>query len=227
MPLDSVTELCDCRIMFHNLGMGLRVPSRNLALCTTCMLFAMGCASGPPVDQMHPVDVAVTEQDFENPVLIAPGQNDAFSYADVFERVLSVVGDYFEIAYPNRYDGRIVTIPKIAPGYEQPWKPGTPNVHERLVNTFQTMRYRCNVQIKASAGGGYLVQVIVLKELKDDPQPSLPNAGLASFQESATVERQYEVLDPNTSTQSGERWIPKGRDYALEKIILRKIQRVQ
>ncbi|QVL34410.1 hypothetical protein KIH39_11030 [Telmatocola sphagniphila] len=187
---------------------------------------AVGCASGPPVDRSQPATVAVLEQDFENPILISPGIGDPITYADIFERVLSVVGDYFEIAYPNRYDGRIVTLPKLAPGYEQFWKPGSPNIRERLLDTIQTMRYRCTVQIRAAQAGGYYVQVTVLKELKDDPQPALPYAGRASFQESPTIERQFEVVDPN-AVSTGERWIPKGRDYALEREILRKIQRCQ
>jgi hypothetical protein len=82
------------------------------------------------------------------------------------------------------------------------------------------------VQIRAAQAGGYYVQVTVLKELKDDPQPALPYAGRASFQESPTIERQFEVVDPN-AVSTGERWIPKGRDYALEREILRKIQRCQ
>ncbi len=208
-------------------GESNRVRTNHPLKWCLAVLMCSGCASGPPVDRMQPIDVAVVEQDFENPILISPGIQDPVTYAEVFERVESVVSDYFEIAYPNRYDGRIICKPRIAPGYEQPWKSGSPNIHERLLATLQTMRNRCQVQIRAAQNGGYYVQVIVFKELKDDPQPSLPNAGRASFQETPSVDRQFEVVDPNLPNNTGERWIPKGRDFAIERAILRKIQRCQ
>ena len=47
--------------------------------------------------------------------------------------VLKVLGDYgFEILESNRYDGRIETFPRTAPGLGLFMKPGSPDVRELL-----------------------------------------------------------------------------------------------
>jgi hypothetical protein len=162
--------------------------------------------------------------DCENPILISPGQPSPTAYAQVFEKVLGVFSDYFEIAYSNRYDGRILSAPKIAPGYERFWARGSPDCYERLQDTLQTMRYRGQVQIRAAEQGGYLVQVIVYREMKDEQRPlGAPSGSL--FRDSATVDRQFEVVDP--SIPGDGIWIPMGRSHALEDAILQEIRRCQ
>jgi hypothetical protein len=160
----------------------------------------------------------------ENPVLISPGQPTPYAYSLVWENVLSTIGEDFDIAYANRHEGRIITHPKIAPGYEQPWKPGSPDARERLLATLQTMRNRCVVQMRAAPDGGYLVQVVVYRELKDQPRPARATSGPV-FQDASTVDRQFEVIDPAASVESV--WIPKGRDCAYEDHLLGKIRRCQ
>src|SRR5438094_5619297 len=75
----------------------------------------------------------------ENPIYVPLGPA---AYGFVFEQVLDVLDDYFEIAYSNRYDGRIETFPRVSPGLEQPLKPGSPDLYQRLEATLQTMRRR-------------------------------------------------------------------------------------
>ena len=111
----------------------------------------------------------------DNPVYVPLGPT---SYAAVFEKCLDVISDFnFEIAYSNRYDGRIETFPKIAPGLDQPWKGGSPDFHQRLVATFQTIRHRAIVLITPANDGGYFIDVKVYKELIDIPRPSQAIAG--------------------------------------------------
>ena len=110
------------------------------------MLLSTGCLSTPPSD--NPLLLRPVMGEMENPVLIKPGQPSPTAYAQVFEKVLNVIDDYFEIAYANRYDGRIITVPKIAAGIERPWVNGTPDTLSAAVHTFQEMRYRCFVQIR-------------------------------------------------------------------------------
>lgn len=160
----------------------------------------------------------------ENPVLISPGQPTPYAYSLVWENVLSTLGEDFDIAYANRREGRIITHPKIAPGYEQPWKPGSPDARERLLATLQTMRNRCVVQMRAAPDGGYLVQVVVYRELLDQPRPTRATSG-SVFQDASTVDRQFEVIDPAASVEPA--WIPKGRDCAYEDHLLGKIRRCQ
>src|SRR3954451_25321936 len=114
----------------------------------------------------------------ENPVYLPQGP---MAYAQVFEKVLDVVDDFWEIAYANRYDGRIETFPAVAPGLEQPWKPGSPDFQQRLLAYLQSIRHRAIVLITTADDGGYFVDVKVLKELEDLPNPSRSTAGTASF----------------------------------------------
>jgi hypothetical protein len=177
---------------------------------------AVGCAGRPLLD--NPVLVRPDPNaQCANPVYLSLGPPD---YAAVFEAVLDVLDDYFEIAYANRYDGTIRTHPKVAPGLEQPWKPGSPDGAERLLATLQSIRYRCDVTIQPGEQGGYLVQVVVYKELEDVPRPIRATAGAASFRSDNSVERQFEVVDPSVVETN---WIPLGRECHLEQVILQRI----
>ena len=114
-----------------------------------------GCATAPPLD--NPVHVRQSANGIENPALVSPGVPTAVSYREVFEKIIDVLDDYFEIAYANRYDGRIETVPRIAPGLEQPWKPGSPDFHQRLLATLQSIRHRAIVLIQPADNGGFFV----------------------------------------------------------------------
>jgi hypothetical protein len=188
------------------------------AIGIVCVLFA-GCASTPLAD--NPLPIRPGPDNRENPVLVAPGQTSPAVYSQVFDRVYDVVREYFGVSYSNVYDGKIVGSPTIAPGIEQIWKPGSPSAGERLYATFQLVRYRCFVQIKPAEQGGYMVIVTVLRELKDDPQPQ----GVLSpayFRDATTVDRVFNIVDPVVPTD--DRWIPKGRETAIEQAILRRVQ---
>ena len=183
------------------------------------LLLAAGCATGPLQENpvlIHTDNAAVTP----NPVYLPYGPK---VYGLVFERVLDVVDDYFEIAFSDRYDGRIETFPRIAPGIGQPWKPGSPDFYQRLYATFQTIRHRAVVLIMPARDGGYNVDVKVYKELEDLERPIRATAGSAIFRSDNQVERQYEVVDPTTYESS---WIPIGRDVKLEQVILERLARL-
>jgi hypothetical protein len=193
---------------------------RTLVTAWTATLAALagGCMTKPLLD--NPVlirpDPAVA---VDNPVFVPQGPP---AYGLVFERVLDVIDDYFEIAYANRYDGRIETFPRIAPGLEQFWRPGSPDWYQRVLATFQTIRHRAFVQIQLADDGGYFIQVLVFRELEDLPRPTHRTAGAAAFRSDNTVERQFEVIDPGVF-QPG--WIPIGRDHHLEHAIVQKIKK--
>jgi hypothetical protein len=179
-------------------------------------LFLGGCASGPL--QENPLPIQAGPVPFtENPVYIPQGP---MAYRLVFTKCLDVLDDYFEIAYANLYDGRIETHPGIAPGIEQPWKPGSPDLEQRLFAFFQTVRHRAVVLIRTAGDGGYFVDVKVLKELEDLDNPTQARAGAAVFRLDSPVERQFEVIEP-TEYEAG--WIPIGRDFELEQVILHRL----
>jgi hypothetical protein len=176
-----------------------------------------GCVTGPLVEGPSLL-LPGPEITVENPVYIPLGPP---SYGMVFEKVIDVVSGYFEIAEYNRYDGRIETFPRIAPGLEQPWKPGSPDWDQRLLATLQTIRHRATVLIQPADNGGFFIQVTVYKELEDLPRPIRATAGSAAFRSDPTVERQFEVIDPSR-LEAG--WIPLGRDTKLEQVILQRLK---
>jgi hypothetical protein len=184
-------------------------------MACTCLLVGLGCATGPL--QNNPVLVTPNRNAFENPVFLPQGPA---SYNIVFGKVLDTVSDYFEIAYANRQEGRIESFPRIAPGLAEPWKPGSPDLYQRTLATFQTIRLRAVVLLSAAADGGYFVDVKIYKELEDIDKPIRATAGAASFRTLNTVERQFEVID---ATAFDPVWIPVGRDTKLEQLMLERI----
>lgn len=191
--------------------------ARRAGWLALAAVLAQGCATGPLLDNpallAPPPGVCV-----ENPLYVPLGPQ---SYGAVFEKSLDVLDDYFEISYANRYDGRIITFPRIAPGLEQLWKPGDPDFDQRLEATLQTIRHRAEVLIQAADDGGFFVRVTVYKELEDLPRPMRSTAGAASFRSDNSVERQFEVIDPTVFESN---WIPMGRDVPLEQAILQRLK---
>ncbi len=182
-----------------------------LAWCT-------GCDTLPTVNQAG----ILTEQPqtaIENPLWLPSGPN---AYGAIFEKVEDIMTEYFEIRYSNRYDGRIDTFPRIAPGFERPWKAGSPDFYGRLHATLQTIRHRGEVQIETAKDGGFFVKVIVYKELEDLPRPVRSTDGAAAFRTNMTVERQYEVVEPFVLETT---WIPLGRDTKIEQVILAQLKK--
>jgi hypothetical protein len=195
------------------MGVGKRV---GWAVC----LLAAGCATTPPLD--NPLQVRTSSDGIENPVLVSPGVPTPEAYREVFEKTIDILDDYFELLPPDPYDGRIVTKPRIAPGYEQFWKPGNPDTRGRLLATFQTIRQTAVAEIRAGERGGYLVYVVVEKELEDLPRPIQARVGSAVFQEAPGVDRQLEVVGAETTADQS--WFRVGRDYAFEQQILYRIR---
>ncbi|CAN5426671.1 hypothetical protein BH10PLA2_BH10PLA2_27500 [soil metagenome] len=177
-----------------------------------------GCVTLPtdaPPNVLTPPPQAV----IENPLWLPSGPN---AYGAIFEKVEDVMNEYFEIRYSNRYDGRIDTYPRIAPGLERPFKAGNPDFYGRLHATLQTIRHRSEVQIETAKDGGFFVKVVVYKELEDLARPIRSTDGAAAFRTNMTVERQYEVVEPFLLETT---WIPLGRDTKIEQAILAQIKK--
>lgn len=190
---------------------------RAAALAGACAVAPVGCLTAPPVDN----PVLVRADAVENPVLVSPGTPTPTSYREVFEKVVDVLDDYFELQQPNPYDGRVTTKPRIAPGYEQFWKPGNPDPRQRLFATLQSVRQTATAEIRAGERGGYLVYIVVDKELEDLPRPTQARGG-AIFQEATSVDRQVEVVSAETGADRV--WFKVGRDYAFEQLLLKRVR---
>lgn len=185
---------------------------------------AGGCAAVPPVD--NPVLVRPTAPD-------PPGTPDqpgcrpgCAGYDEIYDRALDALDDYFIVVPGSRYAREIRTYPRTAPGYEQPWKPGSPDPHERWLATFQSIRHFAIVRID-EADRGYRVTVEVYKELETVGGPLQPLGGPAAFRSAPVADRSSDTL---TGPATAERqWVPAGppphRDFAFEQAILKKILR--
>jgi hypothetical protein len=183
-------------------------------------LVLSGCASGPWLDNPA-VLRASAETACENPLFVPVGPP---AYGTVFEKTLDVIGEYFDVARSNRYDGTIDTYAKIAPGFERILLPGSPDCEQRTLATLQTIRHFARVEIQiADEDGGFFVSVKVFKELEDLPRPSRTTSGPAVFRSDNTVERQFEVVHGGLTSDTA--WIPIGRDHRLEQVILQRIKR--
>jgi hypothetical protein len=181
-------------------------------------LLCGGCMSGPLLDNPSHIAAAPSSASAgSNPVYVPLGPD---AYNLVFEKVYDIISEYFEVSFSNRFGGQIETFPRIAPGLEQPWKPGSPDFHQRLLATFQTIRHRAVVLIQPANDGGYFVDVKVFKELEDLARPTRATAGAAAFRSDNTLQRQFEVIDANVVSFN---WIPLGRDVKLEQVLLRRI----
>jgi len=181
-----------------------------------------GCAAIPPVENPVLVRPYLNDGDEENPIVVVPGKPTPEGYAHVYERVLEAVNDYFEILPGPRYAGQVETKPRVASGFEQPWKYGSPDPRERLLATLQTLRHYAVVRIAPGERGGFKVYVEVYKELEDYGLPVGSVRGPATFRELPTVDRRVEVT--GLTVPINRQWIPAGRDPAYEQVLLRKIQ---
>ena len=191
-------------------------------LILAALLACAGCLGARPfgtVEVSPLVPPGVEYISDQNPVFIPLGPE---SYGQVFENVLQVLFDFgFEIRESNRYDGRIETIPRIAPGLGFLLKPGSPDLRDRLLATLQTYRHRVIVEIQPAENGGFFVKFTANRELEDLPRPIRASVGAAIFRTDNNVERQYEVIDPTLYEFT---WIYRGRDTALEQEIIRRLK---
>ncbi len=183
------------------------------------LLSGAGCVNVPLGQGRSIVPPRTVVEVEQNPVFVPMGPD---SYGTVFENVLQVLGDYgFEIQESNRFDGRIETVPRVAPGLALFLKPGSPLLYDRLLSTCQSYRHRVSVIIHPADQGGYFIEVVARKELEDLSKPLRATAGAVLFKTDNDIERQYEVIDP---TVYHSNWIYRCRDAALEQELIRLLK---
>lgn len=152
----------------------------------------------------------------QNPVSLANA-----NYEQVWNDVVLVVERYFDIAYENRYDGRIETKPVVGATCFEPWRPDSTGCRQRLEATLQTIRRRAFVVVAPAPAGGFQVLVEVYKEIEDVQNPISAEFGGGSFISSIEPIREEVVSSP---VEPGLGWISMGRDKELEARILAEIQ---
>lgn len=150
------------------------------------------------------------------PVLVASGNQEW-----VWEQVVDVVHDYFDIARENRLDGIIETKPRVGSGLLEPWHRDSVGLQNRLESSLQSIRRRGFINV-TPAEGGYLVSVEVLKEQEDVESTPDKSAGGSTFQESRPLQRDLTLVVGDEAPQG---WIAMGRDVDLEIRILNGIRK--
>ncbi len=138
----------------------------------------------------------------------------------VWEYIVVVVHDYFEIAREIRLDGIIETKPLVAAGILEPWHKDSVGLGNRLEGSLQSIRRRGFVNV-TPAQGGYLVSVEIYKEQEDVVASPDKSAGNSTFQESRPLQRDLTLVVGDAAPQG---WIALGHDQALEDRMLRQIQ---
>jgi hypothetical protein len=145
-----------------------------------------------------------------------------------WDQISDVVSDYFRISREQRArrgadgwtEGRIETVPQDGATALEPHRKDSVGRFNLWESTFQSIRRRASVRVVPEANG-YLVEVVVEKELEDLRRPEKSTAGAATFRydQSLPTQRMEEV----SRTRQSMRWIPLGRDAALEQRILADI----
>ena len=181
------------------------------------LLGLVGCASGPVPD--NPMLVPELAEVAPDSPLWVPERPEA--YALVFDRTYSVLDEYFDIAYANRFAGEIQTEPLVTAGYLDLPRLGSYDHYEQTEATLQSVRRRAEVLITPAESGGYYISLKVYKELEDLPRPHRASAGAAVLRYEHPIERQ---VDPAPPLAPSKGWIPFGRDRALEREILSRLR---
>jgi hypothetical protein len=193
---------------------------RNLlvaAIMTSCL---PGCA-GPEwaVPSGQPVPAAA----FANPTPVPVANHE-----EVWQGVVDVVNDYFHIDHedPVRLlgntltEGRIDTFPKPGATIFEPWEHDSASEYERLESTLQSIRRWAVVRVIPAPSGGFLVDVVVYKELENLAQPEHSTAGASTYRYDSSLTR---VVNPQRPTTVALGWIRQGRDVALEQQIIAQL----
>lgn len=195
----------------------MRRMSRRMAVRLGALgLWPLAGCAGLSQDLAQSFSELLTPVPMENPLVVPNGDFEA-----VWNATVKVVDEYFDIAFENRLSRRIVTQPRSGSTLLEPWDGSSSGFSERLESTLQTIRRRAEVTINPAPGGGFLVLVIVHKELEDLVKPDRQSAGRAVFNNDPSVTRTRDIVGP-FPVPAG--WINRGRDAHLENKILRKLR---
>jgi hypothetical protein len=142
----------------------------------------------------------------------------------LWNQTVDAVDDYFRIEREDRVRqiggvltaGRIDTFPTTGSTIFEPWRGDSTPGYEKIHATLQSIRRRATVRV-IPVEGGYLLDVVVQKELEDLDKPEHATAGGATLRHDGTIVRQQGPPGRYSVTLG---WIPIGRDVTLEQRIL-------
>ncbi len=217
----------------RNSQRGMMIGRWAHALVLSAFAAISGCLGGPayappgtPVAQPMPGPPMETFPQVplqNNPVFI-PVQNHDL----LWDQIVDVVDDYFEIEREERVrlvgdiltEGRLETFPRGSSTVLEPWNRDSVTRYERWEATLQSTRRRGTLRVIPTEGG-FLVDVVVVKELEDVAKPDAVFAGDESLRNDNSIRRFSNNLKSSAESLG---WIPKGRDLALEQEIILQLQ---
>ena len=201
-------------------------------LFLTLAISAVGCGQ-----LKHRLLSSVPETYIPNPLELPPAE-DQF----VWSQVIDSIDDYFRIAREQPVqnssgtilDGRVETAYHIGSSIFEPWRKDSTPGFERLQSTFQSIRRRAIVTVRPQSNpvlgsfggpmqgtvmqqGGYVIEVIVQKDLEDANRSQYATESTAAVRHDGTIIRHENGYDDSPQTLG---WIPLGRDTTLEQVIL-------
>lgn len=164
----------------------------------------------------------VPETFVPNPIELPPVE-DKF----LWMQVVDVVDDYFHVQSEQPVqsgasivlDGKLETSYRIGASILEPWRKDSTAGFERMQSTLQSIRRRATVIVRPRPSG-YVVEVIVVKELEDTDRSQDSTEGVAGMPRAGSVSRN---LQDRTTAPKTLGWIPLGRDQTLEQAILQDI----
>ncbi|QDU54402.1 hypothetical protein [Aeoliella mucimassa] len=159
-----------------------------------------------------------------NPMKVPVNNHD---YA--WDQVVDVVADYFPIAYEQRVhidqqlwtEGRVETPYQVGATLFEPHRKDSVGSFNKWQSTLQTIRRRAVVRVVPEPDG-YLIDLQVVRELEDLPQPERATAGAASLRNDSSLPSAARA--PVSRTKWSSVWIPLGRDTPLEQKMLAEIR---
>jgi hypothetical protein len=146
----------------------------------------------------------------------------------VWSQVVDTLDNHFRIRSEQRVqwagdvplEGRLETFPSDGSTLLEPWRSDSSPGYEKVHATLQSLRRQASVRVTPAAGG-YLIEVVVVKELEDAEYPEYATAGTA---DGIRAGRPNDPRRDSESLPVTLGWIPAGRDIALEQRLLGEIR---
>ncbi|HEY4235278.1 MAG TPA: hypothetical protein VGM76_17740 [Lacipirellulaceae bacterium] len=158
-----------------------------------------------------------------NPILV-PVTDDQLAW----DQIVDVVSGYFRVSRELQArrngdvwsEGRIETAQQAGATLLEPQRGDSVGWFNLWESTFQSIRRSAVVRVIPDANG-YLVEVVVQKELEDLPQPERSTVSEATLHQDESLPSHRNVAAIRART--AVKWVPLGRDPALEQRMLADI----
>ncbi len=183
------------------------------ALAVQCGCRHWTAPFAPPVMQIS------EQQALANPLLVPTHDREL-----LWNQLIDELDDYFQIDREQRVvevggvlmEGRVETFPRIGSTVLEPWRRDSTPGFEKLHATLQSIRRQATVRVIPQQNG-FLVEVVVRKELEDVNQPERATVGTHTLRHDGSLLRSERGRDDGPMTLG---WITLGRDVSLEQQIL-------